>query len=95
MKTLFHAIAVAAVAGLSIAPTLASAEMKDYKTMTCKEFSAMDATGMQTAMQEMHKASADGANEMTAAQMDKATKSTMAACKAKPDATAMDAMMMK
>lgn len=95
MKNLFRVIAVTAVAGLSIVPTLAAAEDMDPAKMTCADFSAMDSAGMMTAVGDMHKASPDGAMAMDDEAMKMATETTMAGCKDHPDMMAMDAMMKK
>ena len=95
MKNLFHALALTAIAGLSVVPTLALAEGMDPAKMTCAEFSAMDAAGMMKAVDEMHKASPDAAMAMDEAAMKMAGEHTMTACDGKPDMMAMEAMMMK
>lgn len=95
MKYLLSAMALAVFAGSFAIPTLALAADMDPKTLTCKDFAAMDSTGMMSAMEAMHKASPDAATEMDEAAEAAATAATMKACDGHPDMMAMEAMMMK
>ncbi len=95
MKNLLRVIAITAVAGAFVAPSLALAEEMDPMKMTCAEFSAMDMDGMMAAVDAMHKASPDAAMAMDDEAMKMANENTMKACEGKPDMMAMEAMMMK
>ncbi len=91
MKYLLSAIVLAtAVVG---GATLASADGMNPKTMSCKDFSAMDSAGMMKAVDAMHMASPDSAMAMDKMATETAVKGTMTACDGHPDMMAMDAMM--
>ena len=90
MKYLFSAVALSALAGAFVAPTLTFADT-DPKTITCAEFSALNHDAAMWATRAMHMASADSDKAMDEKAADAAMKGTMEMCKTNGAMLALDA----
>ncbi len=95
MKRTLQAISLAGIALLAGVPTIVAAASMDAKTMTCKDFLAMNSTDMTAAVTAMHSASADASMKMDDTANATAVTNTKAACVGHPDMMASDAMMSK
>jgi len=92
MKLALKAIAVTATLAAFTAPTFLLAQDMDPKTVTCAQFTELDASGKLMAVDLMHQASPDAATMLDDAGKQAAAATTTIACEANPDMLAMDAM---